>query len=723
MDKLVDIINLLNVINNYKLCKEDLLNKLKKHVSENIVFCTDVDKNLLSMFANLSINDYLCFDTESCDDINNNNKVRVWSWSLSNTINDIVVYGHTIDDFIDLMKRVYTYKEFNFSKKSKTKNVNIRLWVHNLQWDFEFFKYWFIDNNYTYYSKILYDDNTVEDEILDCDSWNVVENNNQVYNGSINIKMPDIKFKKTKFKSFIKLKFYDSSKLVPDSIKKIGKDIIEIDDIFNKIGEEFDYDMIRPYDYQLTELEKCYIYNDVYILKEFIRQYYIKNNLVGFTASSIAFNNMLNYNFPDAKDKYNEFTKIYPEIKDAKVIKLVDMSYSGGYTFCNPSIKGNVVEKEGHSIDINSSYPGVMTYEKLPYGMPKFFKGKYIFDEKYDIALQKVHFDGFKRKNGSNIGFIKIGACENFIQDIREDGLKKNDYVATNFDENGMLKTCNYNLVLTTFELELLESVYDFYTYRKVGHTVMKGKKNLLKNIEYVEGIKFKSKIGDFKDFIADCVERKNKYNRDGNECGKTVAKRDMNSLYGKFGSGFTRTIMTYNLNDKGLFSYERKYINESDYDYTEKRKYYRAFASFVTSYGRCKLQSVIINVEKMYGSENFLYSDTDSCYLTLSVDEIKSLGVEIDKEKLGAWDLETEFTQFKCLGPKKYMLYGHKYLKETKDHIIPHCSGLPYDVQKTLNFDRFYLGAVFKKKQKEKRIGGYKIIDTEYTITEFTFY
>ena len=709
--------------NNQSEDKEELLLKLKNHVSQNFIYYKNVSRETFMLFANLPKGNFLCFDTESCRDYKDNEKERVWTWVLSNTVNDEEIYGYSLDDFNEFIETLYIFKQFTFDKKSKSKNFNLKIWVHNLGWDFEFMKYWLEDNQYKYYSKILYDDNTVEDENLDCNSWNITENNGQVYNSTINIKMKDIIIGKKKFKSFIKLKFYDSVKLIPDKLETIGKKIITIDEMFYKLGDEFDYKKIRPYDYEMEDIEKCYVYNDAYILKEFIRQYYIRNNLSGYTASSIAFNNMLNFKYPQAQKKYEEFTNDYPEIKDRKIIELIDISYSGGFTYCNNNHKGKLVEKLGHSIDRNSSYPSAMMYNKLPYGMPKYFEGKYKHDEKYDIALQKVHFDAFKRKNNSHIGFIKIGSCCDFLQDIKLKGYKKNDYAHSNFDSEGQLMTYNYNLVFTVDELELLLSVYDFYTYRKIGNKILKGSKNLVKKLDYIEGVKFLSKVGDFGEFIDDCVLRKNKYKEENNECGKTVAKRDMNSLYGKLGSGFTRQIMHYIKDEKGFFKIERKYVNDNEYDYEEQRKYYRAFSSFTTSYGRIALQSIIIKIEEQYGEDEFLYSDTDSIYATLSVDEFKSLGIELHSTNLGAWDIEKEFYKFKCLGAKKYILYGHEYGKNEKDKISPHCSGLPYEAQVKLNFDNFFIGAVFTKLQKKKVIGGYRLEEMEFTLKDFTFY
>jgi len=703
-----------------------MIEMLREHVNKYIIYFDNADPETLNMLANLDSNNYLCFDTESCADFDNNDQERVWCWSMSNTLNDLVIYGYTLDHYIEFMETLYTFKNLDFAKHKKSKqiNMNLKIWVHNLGWDFEFLKYWLEENSYKYYSKVLYDDETVEDEQLDCNSWNVVENNGQVYNAAINIKMPELKFGKKKFKSFIKIKMYDSAKLIPDKLDTIGKKIIEIDPMFNKleVDEKF-YKKIRTYNYEITEIEKCYIYNDVYILKEFIKQYYIENNLKGFTASGVAFNNMLDFKFGEVNKKYDEFLKIYPEIKDKKVIDIIDRSYSGGYTFCNPKTKGDLVHGLGHSIDRNSSYPAAMMNNKMPFGEPQYFEGEYKEDPEYDVAFLAIHFDGFRRKNNSQIGFIKIAAATSSYKDFRDYGYKGTDYAASNFDDQGELITYNYNLVYTLEELEMLKNVYDFYTYRKVLGISLKGKRNLVKGLEYVDGVKFQSKVGDFGEFIEDCVYRKNKYKDEENECGKQVAKRDMNSLYGKLGSGYERVIMKYSKGENGLFKHERKYENDRDFDYLERKKYYRAFASFTTSYGRIALQSIIIKIEEKFGEDYFLYSDTDSIYANLTVEEFKSMGIDLDPVKLGAWEIEKEFTKFKCLGAKKYILQGKEFGKEQAVKIHAHCAGLTVEAQKQLNFDNFQLGAIFHKKQKRKLKGGYRLEDIEFTLKEFTFF
>jgi hypothetical protein len=128
-------------------------------------------------------------------------------------------------------------------------------------------------------------------------------------------------------------------------------------------------------------------------------------------------------------------------------------------------------------------------------------------------------------------------------------------------------------------------------------------------------------------------------------------------------------------------------------------------------------------NKKKLRSYKEFLYCDTDSIYSTLSVKQLESLGIELDGDKLGAWDIEKEFIKFKCLGAKKYLLFGKDYGSKKDNKLICHCAGLPSKIQKTLNFENFHLGAVFQKKQKKKVLGGYRLEMTSFELKEFSFY
>ena len=704
-------------------------NDLLKFVNEHSHFYKNVHYDVIYPIVNSSC--YLCFDTESCRDFNDRKKERVYAWSISNTDNDEMIFGTDIESFLELLQTMYFYRDNKLKKKKIYKRLGF---IHNLQWDVEFFKYKLDELGYKYYSKLLFDDGTVKDEKLDCNCFNIVENNGVVYSFTIQIKIDK--------KHFAIYQFNDSLKLIPQSLDSIARNVIKIPEMFYKLKDDFNYKEVRGYDYIPKGIDLCYIYNDTYILKEFIKQYYIANDFKGYTASSIAFNNLLNYLYPDTDKKYELFEINYPKIQDEIAKEIIAKSYSGGFTYANPTLKGKTIIKNGHSIDINSSYPARMKYCKLPYGTPYYFTGKGKTTKKYDIFLQRIQFDGFKRKNNSHIGFIKAGNAKNFIDDFKEKGFRKNDYLATNI-KDGKFICSNFEMVLTNSELDFLLQVYDFYTYRRKEGKILKGKQNLCKGIYYVDGLSFKSRIGDFGGFIDDAVMRKNKSKKLHNSIMKTVAKTDMNSVYGKLGTSYKRKIMEYRKNDRGIFEFVRKFDTTKEYDYEENRQYYRAYSSFVTSYGRQDLQKTICKIEELYGEDKFVYCDTDSIYCLLSVDEIKKLGIKLDGYELGAWDIEKEFYKIKTLGAKKYIVYAKDYtptkcykkengkvkLIKDKEHLTarPHitckCAGLPDSVRNEINFDNFYLGSKFTKKQKKKVIGGYRLERIDYSIKELLIY
>ena len=734
----------------------ELINKVNKNL-KNFKSLNNKDYNKIIDLINIE-KGYFCFDTESCYDDESKESVRIYSWGLSHTHTDFVVYGETLEEFLQFIKNVTILiqpnKKLNKNQSCITTSINI--FVHNLAWDIEFFRYTLPKEGYTYhYDNVDIETKTKKYTRKNNKSFNIVENDGIVYSAQIVIE------EQTKYYGFdselnsvviphrVILNFYDSFKIVPNSLDNIAKNILSdyIEEYHNKLSNEYDYELIRNKGHKLSELEKCYLYNDVYLLKEFILHYYIENLLEGKTASSIAFNRLLRFKYendnrllnennkngkPTLNKLYEIFTLDYPDIKDLHIQeKIIYPSYKGGYTYTSPYIKGKHLKNiSGFSLDINSSYPSIMMYEKLPYGKPKYFTGKYEHDSKYDLYFQRIKFDGFKRKGKSKIGFIQIGNnsyIEGNKKDIVLNGekIRKNEYVHTNIDKSNKFITTGYELVLTGAELDFLLDHYNFYYYKEID-----GRKTrrICEGVQYVDGCKFKSNVGYFKEFIEDCTNRKIQGKEENNPVKTVIAKTDMNSVYGKLGSSPYRSIRESYINDKGLASFRSVYTHNEKYDYIEKRKYYRAYASFVTSYGRLKLWNLISHIEKTYKRNDvFLYSDTDSVYLNIPFEDIKKLPIEIDPYKLGAWDIEKEYSQGKFIGAKKYLVYGMKFNyknRENKDYKFTcKCAGLPEETRNKINnFDDFDIGKNFDKKVKKKIKGGYTIINSSFTISEFDF-
>ena len=80
---------------------------------ENMLYYKNIDDIILQTFTDSK---YLCFDTETCchtdkiyDDYFNKKiispekgiQTRVYAWALSNTTDDVVIYGNNLEEFID----------------------------------------------------------------------------------------------------------------------------------------------------------------------------------------------------------------------------------------------------------------------------------------------------------------------------------------------------------------------------------------------------------------------------------------------------------------------------------------------------------------------------------------------------------------------------------------------------------------------------------------------
>ena len=162
---------------------------------------------------------YLCFDTETCchtekiyNDyfikkiISNESGIhaRVYAWALSNTSNDIVIYGHNLDEFIDCLEMItkYIFRNLNDDGYTKIKDYKIakqqakfEIGVHNLKYDAEFLNYGLIENEYKYYNSVVADDKIVG-RTIDYNCFNIVENGNTVYSMDIFTSMKKVTMKK-----------------------------------------------------------------------------------------------------------------------------------------------------------------------------------------------------------------------------------------------------------------------------------------------------------------------------------------------------------------------------------------------------------------------------------------------------------------------------------------------------------------------------------------------
>lgn len=774
------------------------MNKHLSHVLNNTVFCKGSFKKELDTFDFKS----LIFDTESCSKYRGSNKdAKIYSWGLGCTGTDKMIYGLDLNHFLKTMFVVtdYHFNKIGYKKVKKGKKgyppvqvIKLPVAVHNLAWDIEFFKYFLKDNGYEYkmasivpnFKPYLYYSAKVE---YMSKTYHIVQSDGQIYNCEIVLPYRHQRVNKdgsiTDFLYVIDM--YDTLKIMNTSIDNIGSFTRGMEEMFNKMGDDYDYEAYREPGQKPTNLELRYLYNDIYRLKRAVEDFYIKilNDydlpITKRTASSIAFEVLKKMTFSEYGRQYNKGYKEYFEIDmltgyEPIRKRMENKSYAGGYTHLNHRHVDKTVFGKGGSIDINSSYPHKMDSCLLPYGKPtEFIVGQVPKLSKSQVALIEIGFDFVKPKKPKfdlpvfKIGMLNAKSLSKIYGDV-----SGNEYFSTNIkngkvinvyhclyqDELETTLTANYQMCITSAEYDFLIKHFDFGCYDDDMNVNFNG-------VEIGNVLIYKAEIGKVSKFIRHFTKMKILYKgrtkeqiqddlkKDGNYYNGILTDEDLqgaynngvqadpvlvafaklclNSSYGKFGTKTHKMESDIYFDEKGLCKTSTAKDDASiEYDTME---FYRPFASFVTSYGRLHLWNTIIYC---VGVENFLYCDTDSIYFRKDVNKViedmEKNGQFIDKAILGCWDVETRFDAFKGLGQKKYMVHLYKCkkegkLKEQKENKYKvKCCGLPKPSQDKIaeqGFSEFYLGKeVEGKKQKTKVVGGALLKNVKYKIQKVMF-
>ena len=569
-------------------------------------------------------------DFETTTDIND---CRVWAYALCEIGNtDNFIYGNNIEDFI---------------KFCSNKKENYKLWFHNLKFDGEYIFSYLLNNGY----EVIEDKKDRRDKTFTC----LISDTGQFY--SIEI------YFEVRKKRINKVTIYDSMKVLNFSVKKIAKDFaLPISKL------EIDYKEYRPIGHILTKEEVDYIKNDVTIVAMALKHLFdLGLNKMTIGSNALAYYKKLNKNF----------LRYFP-ILPYEIDQDIRHSYKGGFTYLNDCYKGRTTGA-GYVLDVNSLYPSVMKYERLPFGDPIYFEGKYEEDILYPLYVQTLSCCFEIKPN--KIPTIQLKNTLGFIP---------NEYVKSS---EGEIIT----LTLTSVDLELFLSHYDVY------------------EVVYHSGWKFKAINGLFTSYIDYWTDKKINAKKDKNKVMYTISKLMLNSLYGKFGlNPNVRGKFPY-LSDEGIVEYKITPPGRRD-------SIYIPVASFITSYARRKTiltsQAIRDYTISKYNEDYYIYSDTDSIHLlSLDYDELIQF-VDIDDYRLGAWKLESTFDRGRYLRQKCY-------IEENDNNLNVTIAGLPKDLGKYINFDNFKPGLTITKEDEEKEHkltfkhvkGGVLLVDTDFTI------
>lgn len=561
------------------------------------------------------------------------NDCRVWAYAICEIDNPTnFIYGNCIEDFI----------KFCSGKE------NYVLYFHNLKFDGEYIFSYLLNNGYT----CIKDKKDRQDKTF----TTLISDTGQFY--SI-----EIFFETSNPKHINKVTIYDSLKILNFSVEQIAKD-------FNlpirKL--EIDYKKHREVGHILTDDEIAYIKNDVEIMARALKIMF-NENLTKMTIGSDALSS-----YKEMNRNFNHYFPVLPYDIDKDIRK----SYKGGFTYLNDIY----VEKEtgsGIVFDKNSMYPAKMMFEKLPFGNPIFFNGKYETDKLYPLYVQTISCV-FELKDGM-IPTIQIKNNLSFLP---------NEYVKSS---NGDIVT----LTLTNIDLELFFEHYN------------------VTNITYHSGWKFKSIKGLFTKYIEYWTNKKIQAKKEHNTALYRIAKLMLNSLYGKFGlNPDVRSKYPY-LNEDGIVKY-------SLYPAETRDPIYIPVASFITSYARADIirssQKIRDYSLKKYGKDLYVYSDTDSIHCLFDETEDLSSVLDIDDYRLGAWKLESKFKRGKYIRQKCYIELGYD------DKMNVTVAGLPKKLGNLITFENFNVGFTTEnmntenKKLTYKHVkGGVMLVETDFTI------
>lgn len=509
------------------------------------------------------------------------------------------------------------------------------VYFHNLKFDGSYIVNWLFQNGYVY-DKELKGEKTFNTSISDMGLWYYVE---------------VCVYQKGKTKRVIRFQ---------DSLKKIPLKVEEISEAFNldTFKGDLDYDKYRPIGYQPNEEELSYIKRDCIIPALALKS--LEDE--GFTKMTCAGDSFYNWKLTLQTEKARErnikpehsFRNLFPKLP-IEVDDYIRKAYRGGWTYVNPKYQNKLIY--GIDVyDINSMYPSKMRDKYIPMGQPIYFEGKpkpnkyqcYICRVLISFEIKPDHLPSIQVKNGWEFN--------------------PTEYITSS-------NNCEIELYLTNIDLRLIFKQYDVLS------------------IKYIDGYYFRKYKGLFNDFIDENMAIKE--NSVGGK--KFVAKRRMNSVYGKFGTSPRIKSKIPYLDENGIlrFNYSEEEIGEPQYT---------ALSVFVTSHAR---YDIICDAQNNY--DNFIYCDTDSLHM---IHTKECVNLPIHPTKLGYYKKEKDVYCGLFLRSKTYIEEDYEYNTEIK------CAGASPEVKKHMTFDNFKVGGRYEGKLVPMQVkGGCILVKSTFTI------
>lgn len=599
------------------------------------------------------------FDIETTSYINNGEKsafMYIWMFGLG--LGKEIFYGRTWEEFLDLCERLQHYFGLN-------ENRRLVIYVHNLGYEFQFMCKYF--------------------------NWENVF--------AINERKP------IKALCSYGIEFRDSYILSGYSLANTAKNLTTHK--VRKMEGDLDYSLIRHQSTQLTEKELGYCSNDIEIIlayiNEQIAQYeditkipltntgrvrkYVKDACY-YTSSNHRKSN---------RGKYQRYRQIMSDLTlDKSTYIQLKRAFMGGFTHSNPNHTGKTLENIS-SIDLTSSYPTVMLADKFPMSRAKELNITTVEELKKAMSLYCLVFD-LKLEGLRNTlkyeSYISESKCFKMVKPVINNGRV--------YDAE-MIQT-----TITDVDFNIIEKVYE---WDKISIANVRG---------FVKAYLPKSIIESILNLYQDKTTLKGV---EGKEVEYLLSKGMLNSVYGMCVTDVVKDEHVYN----DTWGVERVDVDEKidEYNKSKNRFLFYPWGIWVTAYARRNLWTAILNI-----GDDYIYSDTDSIKM-LNFDKHKEyvekynkhigkkladmmehykLNVELLAPKtiqgkakpLGIWEFEGNYSHFKTLGAKRYLVKenGEFHLtvaglskKNGINHMVNICGG---DTEQVFNIfnDNLYIPA-----------------------------
>ena len=330
------------------------------------------------------------------------------------------------------------------------------------------------------------------------------------------------------------IELFDSLKLLPFSVKKIGES-------FGTKHKKLDmeYTGYRYAGCEITEEEQRYIANDVLVIKEALEIMFNEGH-TGITIGSCCLNE-----FKKLTGK-EEYKGLYPDLYQIPIDEnlyhsptvgdYIHNSYRGGWCYLARG-KENRVYHNGTTADVNSLYPSMMSSESgnaYPTGTPEFWKGNFIPDEalkphRYYFIRICTRFYIKKYK----LPFVQLKNTSRYkptemliTSDVRspKDGKLYTTYIGL----DGKPHDTRVTMTLTQTDYELLKEHYE------------------LVDFEILDGCWFYAYTGVFDVYI----DKYKKIKIESTGAKRELAKLFLNNLYGKMAASMNSSFKVAVLNE-----------------------------------------------------------------------------------------------------------------------------------------------------------------------------